>query len=130
MAATTTPSFAQRFEDYRLSKTAVAWIGAACAVATIVVGFVWGGWVTGGTATDMATKAAAGANAKLAADVCAVQFNNDPQAATQLVALNKLDSWRRADFITQGGWAKISGMKEPITGAADLCAKQLSEPKL
>jgi type VI protein secretion system component VasK len=130
MATTTKPGLAQRFETYRPSKTGVAWTCAACVVATMVVGFVWGGWVTSSTANEMAAKAAAGANAKLAADVCAVQFNKDPEAATQLIALNKLDSWRRADFITQGGWAKISGMKDPITGAADLCAKQLSEPKL
>jgi hypothetical protein len=34
----------------------------------IVVGFAWGGWVTGGTAARMASDAANGAQARMASD--------------------------------------------------------------
>jgi len=50
-----------RLESYRPSKAVWLWSCAACVVATIMVGFTWGGWVTGGTATRMASDAADGA---------------------------------------------------------------------
>jgi hypothetical protein len=115
---------------YRPSKTALAWCCALTAVLTIAVGFIWGGWVTGGTAASMANTAATGANAKLAASICTAQFNRAPDADTQRVALGKLDKWDRATFITKGGWANLPGMTEPVSGAADLCAQQLAPATL
>ena len=43
----------QRWEDYQLTKTQGAWIGGGCIVATLVVGFGFAGWVTGGKAEKM-----------------------------------------------------------------------------
>lgn len=91
----------------------------------MIVGFMWGGWTTSGTASAMADKAAEGARATLAAEICTAQFNRNPDAATQLTALNKLDSWDRSDFIRKGGWANLPGLKDPVSGSADLCAQQL-----
>jgi hypothetical protein len=118
--------FTQRIEMYRPSKTGLAWCCALSAAATIAVGFIWGGWVTGGTAATMANTAATDANAKLAASVCLVQFNHAPDADAQRAALTKLDKWDRGSFITKGGWANLPGMTEPVSGAADLCAQQLA----
>ena len=125
-----TPGLVQRFENYRPSKSALGWSCALCVVATMFVGFTWGGWVTGGTATDMANKAAEGASAKLAAAICAAQFNSDPEAAGHRAALVKLDTWMRSDFIKKGGWANLPGQKESVTGATELCARQLADAKL
>jgi len=50
--------------------------------------------------------------------------------AVQLIALNKLDTWQRGDFIKKGGWATLPGVTESVTGSADLCAKELTESKL
>jgi hypothetical protein len=94
-------------------------------IATMIVGFSWGGWTTSGTAAAMADKAAEGARASLAAEICTAQFNRNPDAATQLTALNKLENWDRGDFIRKGGWANLPGIKEPVSGSADLCAQQL-----
>lgn len=124
------PGLFERFELYRPSKAALAWSCVICVVATIVIGFNWGGWVTGGTAADMANKAAQGASAQLAAAICAVQFDNDPDATAQRAALTKLDTWQRSDFVKKGGWANLPGSKESIAGAADLCARHLVEAKL
>jgi len=120
------PRFAERFESYRPSKTALGWSCLLCAVATVVVGFGWGGWVTGGDAAAMESKAAAGASANLAAMVCVAQFHRDPDAAMQLVALGKLDRWERGDFIKKGAWATLPGMTDSVSGAADLCAETLT----
>lgn len=128
--ASSKPGFAQRLEIYRPSKTALGWCCLLSIIATMAVGFTAGGWVTGGTAAAMADSAAQGANAKLASEICVAQFNRNPDAAVQLTALTKLDSWDRADFIEKGGWASLPGLKDPVSGAADLCAQQLTGAKL
>ena len=57
----------QRWEEFRPSKTMTFWSCVACIGLTILVGFAWGGWVTGGTSKEMAQDAAADARAQLAA---------------------------------------------------------------
>jgi hypothetical protein len=123
--ASSTPGFAQRLENYRPSKAALGWCCVLSVIATMIVGFSWGGWTTSGTALAMADKAADGARATLAAEICTAQFNRNPDAAAQLTALNKLENWDRSDFIRKGGWANLPGLKEPVSGSADLCAQQL-----
>ena len=74
----------QRFQDYRPSKTALFWSCAGCIVATMIVGFTWGGWVTGGSAQDMAEGAAEQAQAQVAAAVCVETFMAAADARPQL----------------------------------------------
>ena len=118
------------WEDYRASKTVLFWSCAACVVATLIVGFSWGGWVTGSTAATMASTAATGARAEMAATICVNRFVSAPDAATALASLKGSDSWKRDDFITNGGWVTIAGMEKPVEGAAALCAQRLLEAKL
>ena len=68
----------RRWEAYRPTKGVWLWTSVGCVVATIVVGFAWGGWVTGGTATRMASDAADGARAQLAATACVRWFQSRP----------------------------------------------------
>jgi hypothetical protein len=58
-------SLSRRWEAYRPTKGVWLWTSAGCVVATIVVGFAWGGWVTGGSAERMVSDAANGARAQL-----------------------------------------------------------------
>ena len=76
----------RRWEEYRPSKAIWFWSCTACIVATVVVGFAWGVWVTGGTATRMATDAAEAGRAQLAAATCVVRFDQGPNATAQLAA--------------------------------------------
>ncbi len=58
-------SFGQRWAKIRPTKAIVFWSWLAVSILTMMVGFNWGGWVTGGTAQKMAdvtAKNAAGAN--------------------------------------------------------------------
>ena len=119
------PGVWKRWKDYRASKGVWFWSCAACVVATVVVGFTWGGWVTGGTATTMAADAATAARTQLAAAVCISRFQSGPDASAQLVALKKADSYARGDLIQKDGWATMPGSKQPVAGAADACAQQL-----
>jgi hypothetical protein len=122
----TKPSLGQRWETAQPSKTMLFWSCAACAVATVVVGFTWGGWTTGGTARTMAQDAALSSRNELAAAVCVDRFKATSDAPTQLVALKALQSWGRGDFVEKGGWAAMPDKIEPGKGAARLCGDKLA----
>ena len=57
MQNTTKQSFAQRWNDYQPTKSILLWACAVTAILTMIVGFNWGGWVTGGTSQTMAATA-------------------------------------------------------------------------
>ena len=117
-------NMSQRFQDYHPSKTALFWSCAVCIVATMIVGFAWGGWVTGGSAQDMAEEAAEQAQAQIAAAVCVDRFMAAADAGLQLASLKEnTSSWRQENFIEDGGWAAIADQE--YDGAAELCAEQL-----
>ena len=119
----------QRFQDYRPSKTALFWSCAGCVVATMIVGFTWGGWVTGGTADEMVEQAATEARAQVASTICVDKFMAAADARAQLASLKDAgSSWRRENFIEDGGWATVSG--EDYDDAAELCAEQLMAAEL
>jgi len=119
-------SLGQRWEASRPTKTALFWSCAVCVVATIVVGFTWGGWTTGGTARSMAREAALTSRNELAAAVCVDRFEAAGDAPAQLVALKALGSWDRGSFVEKGGWAAMPDEVDPGKGAARLCADKLA----
>ena len=119
----------RRWGDYKASKTVLFWSCAACIVGTLIVGFTWGGWVTGRTAADTAAKAATAARAELAAAVCVDRFVHGPNATADFASLKGSSSWQRGALIEKGGWATMAGAEKPVSGAADLCARQLLEWK-
>jgi hypothetical protein len=120
-------SLMQRWENYRVSKTATFWFGASCAIATMVVGFAWGGWELGGKVNAAKAEAVAIARAELASVLCVERFARGPDATVKLASLKSVDSWKRDTFIQDGGWVTVAGIEAPIAGAAALCARQLME---
>lgn len=94
------------------------------AIATIIIGFTWGGWVTGGSALSMKETAAREAGAKVIADLCVTKFAAAPDAKAKWAELKEESSWKRSDFIEKGGWATIAGV-EAVKGGAEACASQL-----
>ena len=111
--------------DYRPSKAMWFWSCVACVVATVVIGFTWGGWVTGGTAEEQTAQAREAGRAELAATICVARFVEAPDAAVQLAALKDASSWNRDDTIADAGWTTPLGFDGPVSGAADLCAERL-----
>ena len=127
----------QWFDQYRASKTVLFWACAGCVVAATAVGFTWGGWVTGGTAREMAEQSAAQARQGLAAVVCVDRFMAAPDMAAQLTALKGIErSYQRGKFVEDGGWAimpvgsngetSMSGSSGDHRKAAGLCADALA----
>lgn len=118
-------NFGERWREYHPSKPVWFWSCVACIVATIIVGFAWGGWVTQGKAALMSAQAAQQAKAQLAAAYCVSRFDSAPDASAKLAALKASESWQRGQFIDKGGWLKMPGVGQDIYGAADLCASKL-----
>jgi hypothetical protein len=120
----------KRFDDFRPSKGQAFWGCAGCIVATMIIGFTWGGWVTNGTAQAMALKAATGSRAELMAAICVDRFARGTDATANRASLTGTESWKRDDFIKKGGWVTVAGVERPVDGAAELCAKNLLDATL
>ncbi len=130
-------SLGQRWDELQPTKTMLAWACAGSIAATLVVGFSWGGWVTGGTAQEMAGDASDEARGQLASVVCAESFMAAPDAAAQLAALKELSgSYQQRQFVEKGGWAVMPGkdaadrQDAADRRAADLCAKVLADREI
>jgi len=124
-------SIGQRWDELQPSKTVLAWACVATVAATLVVGFSWGGWVTGGTARAMAADAGNEARGQLASVVCAESFMAARDAAVQLVALKEIDSsYQQRRFVQDGGWATMPGEDSPDRRAVELCAEDLAKREI
>lgn len=125
-----TASRRERWRAYRPSKELWFWSCIASVIATMIIGFHWGGWVTGGSATHMAANAANKARAQVVAALCVKRFESAPNAAAELATLKKTDSWDRTDFISKGGWVTVPGGTQPVSDAAGPCVQKLLKAKL
>ena len=132
-------TLSQRFQQYRPSKTALFWACAGSVVVATIAGFSWGGWVTGGTAQEMAEDSAAQARQELAAVVCVDRFMAAPDAGDQLTALKEITtSYAQGKFVADGGWAIIVPASSPTDyttrtddrEAAGLCAEELAKREI
>ena len=120
-------SIQQRWNDLQPSKTMLFWSCAGSVAVALVVGFTWGGWVTGGTAREMAGSAGDTSRYELASVICVERFLDAPDAQAQLTALKAIDSsYRQRQFIEEGGWATMPSKDKATRQAADLCAKVLT----
>jgi hypothetical protein len=103
--------------------------GAAVgAIATIVVGFYWGGWSLGSTADKLAKQRAETAVVAALAPVCADKFRALPDAEAKKVALSKVDSWKRRDEFPKE-FVTLPGESYPSSALVDACYTLLFAPK-
>ncbi len=99
---------------------------AAGAVALAIVGFAWGGWVTGRTAEQLAVARADQAVISSLTPICVAQFRKDPNAKASLVEMKAIDRWQRTEYVSKGGWATMpDGSGEPNRDVASACADAL-----
>ena len=122
------PSIARRWETVTATKSQVFWACAVCVIGTLIVGFTWGGWVTGGTANQRSAQAASEARAQLAATMCVDRFGKGADVTAQLASLKTTSSWSQDRFIEEGGWVTPPGVSGPVSGAAALCVRKLLDP--
>jgi hypothetical protein len=104
------------------------WGALGGAIATAIVGFQWGGWVTGGAAEADAAQRASAAVVVALAPMCVDKFQKASEMSTNLAALKKVDSWSQGEFVEKGGWATAPGKSSPelVSAVAKACALLLS----
>src|SRR5260370_16210358 len=101
--------------------------GAAVGVvATLAVGFGWGGWMLGSTAKTLADSTANSAVIAAIAPICVDQFQRSADAGNNLTALKKISTWEQATFVEKGGWAVMPGSKSVDSGVRQAAAALLS----
>ena len=97
------------------------------AVAMAIVGFTWGGWVTGSKAESTATQRANTAVVAALAPLCVERFKGAVDVPANLAALKKADSWSQGEFVEKGGWAAAPGSTpEQVSAVAKACAVLLA----
>jgi hypothetical protein len=95
---------------------------AAGAIATLVIGFNWGGWVTGGTAKEMTQKSVTSALVSALSPICVDKFEHSADAAANMTEFKKVNTWQQGSFIEKGGWATMPGGDPANTAVAQACA--------
>jgi hypothetical protein len=94
------------------------------AVLAAIIGFTWGGWVTGGRAEADATQRSSAAVVAALAPVCVEKFQRATEVTANLIELRKTDTWSQGAFVEKGGWATTTGKATPdqVTAVARACA--------
>jgi hypothetical protein len=117
------PSYGERWNKARPTKTMVFGIAVVVIILTIVVGFNWGGWVTGGAAQEMTTDAVA----QRLSLICVGQYNQDPQKEQKLNEFQDTSPYQRDNYVKEQGWATMPGEDQPDNKVADSCAKLIAQ---
>ena len=98
----------------------------AGAVAAMVIGFSWGGWMTGGTANRLAAERADTAVVAALTPICVEKFLQNSNAKANLAALQRISStWEQGDYLQKGGWATRPGATSSDYQLARACAEKL-----
>jgi hypothetical protein len=109
------PSILQGESLTRLLQGAVAGT-----IATMFVGFYWGGWSLGSTAEKLAKERSDLAVIAVLAPVCADKFNALPDSDAKKVALSKVDSWKRRDEFPKE-LVTLPGESYPSSALVEAC---------
>jgi len=96
------------------------------AVASMVIGFSWGGWVTGSTANRRADERADTAVVAALTPICVEKFLQNGDAKANLAALRMISStWEQGDYLRKGGWTTQPGAISSDYHLARSCAEKL-----
>ena len=98
------------------------WGAIGGAIVLAIVGFAWGGWVTGGTAQKMAEEMAEDAVVGRLAPICVEQYNQDSEKDQKLKELKEESYWNRGEYVEKQGWATMPSEENPDSKVAEKCA--------
>lgn len=111
-------------EEARSQLKPALWGAVAGAGALAIIGFTWGGWVTGGKADVLARQQLEAALVEVLTPICVDKFNRAKNARARLVEIKKMtSSWDRERFVRDNDWAKFG--KESNGRVVDACASAL-----
>jgi hypothetical protein len=95
----------------------------------MVIGFSWGGWVTGGTANKLAVERADTAVVAALTPICVEKFLQNSDAKANLAALQKISTgWEQGDLLGKGRLGE-PGATSSDYHLARACAEKLVQLK-
>ncbi len=103
----------------------VSWSAIGGAIVLAIIGFAWGGGVTGGTAQKMAGEMAGEAVVSRLAPICVEQFRQDSEKVQKLKEMKAEKAWERGGYVEKQGWATMPGEKKPDSEVARKCAEKI-----
>lgn len=95
------------------------------AILVGVVGFSWGGWVTGGTANDRALKMSHNDVITSMVPICLDMARSDPARLDKMSTIRAASTYQRRDALMEAGWATVPGSEEPNRDIAQACLAAL-----
>jgi hypothetical protein len=96
------------------------------AVASVAIGFSWGGWMTSRTANILAAEHAESAVIAALTPICVAKFLQAGDAKENLATLQKISSnWEQGQYVEKGGWATRPGARSPDYLLGRACADKL-----
>ncbi len=101
--------------------------GAAVGATVLaIVGFTWGGWVTSGTAKDMASDQARHAVIAALVPICLEQSKQDPKVVETLAEIKASSYYQQSELLMNAGWATMPGSSDPDRNVAIACLAKLA----
>jgi dienelactone hydrolase len=96
------------------------------AISIIIIGFTWGGWVTGETADQRSSARARIDVVASMVPVCLEIARIDPKRMDKLATIRAASTiYLQRDALMAAGWATIPGAVAPDLDIAQACLKML-----
>lgn len=96
-------------------------------VMTLIFGFSTGLWLSGSGSVLKGEAIAQQAVIERLTPMCFAQFKLDSNKQLKLVELKKTNSWNRAKYVSDQGWATMPFEKEFDSGVAKKCWQLIVE---
>lgn len=90
-----------------------------------IVGFSWGGWVTGSSAEKMASEMAEDSVIAALVPFCLERSRTDNERIAKLATIREASSFKRRDAVMETGWATMPGTDGPNRDLAQACIEGL-----
>lgn len=116
-----------KWRNAQFTKTHLLLSALAGVALTLLIGFMWAGWMTTSGGQELAETTANAAVVERLAPICVAQFNLDPAKDVKLQEMTAIDSYKRAEYVRNQGWATMPGEVQPDRKVADACVKLLMQ---
>ena len=100
---------------------------AAGAIGLAIVGFSFGGWVTGTTAHAMAVDEAKAEVIGALTPICIAKSEMDENSAAIMAKMKAEASYKRHEVLIDAGWATMPGDEKPNRVLAMACAREIGK---
>ena len=102
------------------------WGAIAGAIATLILGFYFGGWHTAHSADQLANERSGNKVISALAPFCVDRFRKSADAAQSAELLTFTTNYERGSFLEKGGWTSLPGSTETNWAVGRACGDLLA----